>query len=75
MLYTPPNILFPMQISRCNHTVRLKLEQTNQMLAMMRRNVCVASKITRELAYDIFVRPHLKYASVVWDSGPHGKVT
>ena len=25
-----------------------------------------ASKVTRELAYNTFVRPHLEYASVVW---------
>ena len=33
------------------------------------KNVRVASKITRELAYNTFVRSHLKYASVVWFPG------
>ena len=33
---------------------------------MIRRNVRVASKITRELAYNTFVGPHLVYASIVW---------
>ena len=33
---------------------------------MIRRNVRVASTITRVLAYNALVRPHLEYASVVW---------
>ena len=37
-----------------------------QMLAMIPRNVRVASKITKELAYNTFVQPQLEYASVVW---------
>ena len=43
-----------------------KVTKANQMLAMIQRNVHVASKIIRELAYNTFVRPHLEYASVVW---------
>ena len=49
-----------------NHHVEEKVTKANQMLAMIRRNLHIASKITRELAYNTFVRPHLEYASVVW---------
>ena len=49
-----------------NHNVEEKVTEANQMLAMIWRNVFVASKITRELAYNTSVRPHLEYASVIW---------
>jgi len=49
-----------------NCHVEEKVAKTNQILAMIRRNVCVASATTRELAYNTLVCPHLEYASVVW---------
>ena len=48
-----------------NHHVEEKVTKANQMLVMIRRNVHVASKTTRELAYCTFVQPYLEYASVV----------
>ena len=67
-----------MQIFKCNDSVRFKMEppcgrEGHQSQPDARHDtkkcvcVCVASKITRELAYT-FVRPHLEYASVVWSA-------
>ena len=41
---------------------RTEVTIANQMLAMIQRNVSVASKVNRELAYNTFVRPHVGYA-------------
>jgi len=49
-----------------NCHVEEKVAKANQILAMIWRNVCVASATTRELAYNRLVRPQLEYASVVW---------
>lgn len=44
-----------------------KVTKANQMLAMIQGNVYVAlTKITRKLAYNTIVWPHLAYASIVW---------
>jgi len=49
-----------------NCNVKEKIAKANQILAMIQRNVRVASATTRELAYNTLVCPHLEYATVVW---------
>ena len=53
-------------MQKWNHHMEVKVTKANQMLTMIQINVHFASKITRELAYNTFVQPHLEYASVVW---------
>ncbi|KAI8514688.1 hypothetical protein Bbelb_072790 [Branchiostoma belcheri] len=43
--------------------------KANRMLCLLRRNLRVRSRKTKELAYKALVRPILEYASSVWD--PH----
>ena len=45
-------------------------EQTNSTLAVLKRNVKVPSKEVKAAAYKALVRPHLEYASSVWDPPP-----
>ena len=41
--------------------------KANKALGFVRRNLAQASPVVKELAYFSLVRPHLEYASVVWD--------
>jgi len=61
-------------IPKCNPAVwpkmklscRRKVTKANQILAMIQRNVHLASATTRELTYNALVCPHLEHASVLW---------
>ena len=41
--------------------------KANQTLGFLRRNLGNFPELTKELAYKALVRPHLEYASPVWD--------
>ncbi len=46
--------------------------KANSILALLRRNLKIASQPVKTQAYQALVRPHLEYASTVWD--PHTQV-
>ena len=46
--------------------------KANSILGLLRRNLRIASKPVKTMAYEALVRPHLEYACTVWD--PHTQV-
>jgi len=56
---------------RWNNHVGNIVSKANRTLGLLRRNLKVASKPAKELAYQGLVRPQVEYGSVVWD--PHTK--
>ena len=49
------------------HHINNKVTKANQTLGFLRRNLGNCPESIKELAYKALVRPHLEYASPVWD--------
>ena len=54
-----------------NKHISLITSKANSILGLLRRNLRIASTPVKTQAYQALVRPHLEYASTVWD--PHTK--
>jgi hypothetical protein len=52
---------------RWNHHIDSITNRANHCLAFLRRNIRISSPKIKDTAYKILVRPHLEYASTVWD--------
>ena len=50
-----------------NDHVNNVIKKVSWSLGMLRRNISMCSKDTKSMAYNTLVRPHLEYASSVWD--------
>ena len=50
-----------------SHHIESKVIKANQTLGFLRRNCGSCPESVKELAYKALVRPHLEYASPVWD--------
>ena len=50
------------------HHIDIKVNKANQTLGFLRRNLGKCPESIKELSYKALVRPHLEYASTVWDS-------
>lgn len=55
-----------------NMHVKNVTQKANDTLGLIRRNLRIASKTIKTRAYQALVRPHLEYASTVWD--PHTQI-
>lgn len=49
------------------HHIDSKVTKANQTLGFLQRNLGNCLESIKELAYKALVRPHLEYASLVWD--------
>lgn len=54
-----------------NHHIDMILNKAGKILSLVIRNLRAAPQLLKEAAYRALVRPHLEYASAVWD--PHQK--
>ena len=59
---------------RWNHHVDKIVKKANSSLGFVKRNLYLCSERTKRAAYITLVRPHLEYASAVWDPYQHNQV-
>lgn len=50
----------------CNDNIEAIYAESSRTLGFIRRNLCSAPPLVRKMAYDVFVKPKLEYATSIW---------